>query len=323
MKSFKVLSFFFIALVVAFFGVEKNAVACCGQVVDIWEYTISPQAIDPCAEEKTTISGSVYEYYWYAPGFEETMNMTITITDGDSNTVRTITGTATKDVQGQSYGVDDDGDGSIDEDQSYPVQGVDDDNDGRVDEDGGWSGDQYGDFSFSFDWDARNDDGDMVPAGCYDVTIMAQAGQMGTATVYGTVCTTTEEPCCVEGGLVNIDPDTINKQRKGKWITGHVTPATGYTAADIIAGKIVSINGVKCEIDGEVKSPDEEGAVLKFRSAEVIKCLPEVPMGPAGHGDPGRVEDVEICVEVTYADGSVNCAICDQVDVIDEGKGRN
>jgi hypothetical protein len=63
---------------------------------------------------------------------------------------------------------------------------------------------------------------------------------------------------------------------------------------------------------------DSEGGVVKFPSAEVIEYLPEVPGGAAGHDKPGRVEDVEICIEVYFADGSPSCGFCDLVDVIDQ-----
>lgn len=317
MKLLKLLVLGLAATLALFVGAD-NAEACCGQLIDIFSYEVDPDIIDPCEGEIAEITGSIYEYYW-AGGLDTwPMGVTIVVTDEYATTVKTITATVTLLYMGQSYGVDDDGDGLIDEDWGYPTAGVDDDGDGRVDEDGGVApGDEYADYTFEATWDGTDDGGDIVPMGTYDLAITAQAGGMGFTTVYAQVVTTSEEPCCVEGGTVDIDPDTINKDRMGVPVTGHVMPPEGYMPGDVTGARIISIGGAPVFIEGWVLSPDEEGAVTKFSSEDVIAELPDPPVGPAGHGKPGRIEDVEICIEVDFGDGANSCALCDVVDVVD------
>ena len=302
---------------VLFVGV-KIAVTCCGQLVDIWSFSVTPDILDPCAGDTATISGQVYEYYWAGSLNTWPMGVTITVTDDTANVVKVITANVTTDYIGQSDGVDDDGDGLVDEDSGFPTVGVDDDGDGRVDEDGGVSGDEFADFTFEGVWDATDTLGDMVPAGTYDLTITAQAGDMGSATVFSRVVTITEEPCCVEDGTVRITPRTVSKDRMGRWITAHVMPPDGYVPADVIGARIVSIDGMPVSIDGLMRGPSDEGAVAKFSSKDVILYLPLVPEGPSGHTKPGRIQEVEICVEVDLSDGEVSCYWCDVVDVIED-----
>ena len=126
-------------------------------------------------------------------------------------------------------------------------------------------------------------------------------------------------PCCVEGASVTIEPETFNKSRQGKWITAHIAPPPGYDAEDIVGAVIVSIDGVACEIEGEIKSPEPKAAVVKFDSAAVAELLPDPDEGPSGKGKPGRIEDVEICVVALLSDGQEACEVCDTIDVIDEG----
>ena len=302
---------------VLFVGV-KVAVTCCGQLVDIWSFSVSPDILDPCAGDTATISGQVYEYYWAGSLNTWPMGVTITVTDYTANVVKVITATVTTDYMGQSDGVDDDGDGLIDEDSGFPTVGVDDDGDGRIDEDG-----EFPAMStptspsrvsgtppiHSVTW--------CLPAPMH-LTITAQAGDMGSATVFSRVVTITEEPCCVEDGTVRITPRTISKDRMGRWITAHVMPPDGYVPADVIGARIVSIDGMPVSIDGLMRGPSAEGAVAKFSSEDVIGYLPDVPEGPSGHTKPGRIQEVEICVEVDLSDGEVSCYWCDVVDVIEE-----
>jgi hypothetical protein len=142
-------------------------------------------------------------------------------------------------------------------------------------------------------------------------------------------------PCCLEGGMVDIDPNTFNHSRMGNWVTGHIMAPPGYGGEEVVAAEIVMVDGEKCVIPGEIKSPepiyeipdDPESpiigyiAVAKFDSAAVGACLPLPDDGPAGEGKPGRIEDVEICVVAYMANGSSTCMMCDLIDVIDEPPG--
>lgn len=310
-----------VAVLAAVFAGTKVVQACCGQLVDIYKSSVAPDIISPCLNETAKISGEIYEYYWANNLNLYPMAVTITVTpDGGGAPVRTFSATM-KSLVGptQSYGVDDDGDGKIDEDPGWPVAGVDDDADGRVDEDGGVPGDEYAVFSFSGAWDGKNDSNLIVPKGTYVLTIKAQAGNMGSDTIFAKVVTVSEEPCCVPGCKVNLTPTTINKERAGVPVTAHVIPPPPYVPASVMGGRIVSVAGVPVSLPSfRVGTPDLDGAVVQFDSAQLIKLLPAVPVGPSGHGKPGRVENVTICVEFQLSGGVVGCPVCDNVDVTDQ-----
>jgi hypothetical protein len=182
MNKIKCLVAILAILGLVFLTATANLEACCGVVIDMWKLDIEGGE----CEGPVDFSGRVYMYYW--SGLSTwVLNMTIVITDENGVTVATLASpgdiTTTRLRQESSYGVDDDGlirgstQGLTDEDGSYPVAGVDDDGDGWIDEDNGWwSGDEYADWSFSASW---------VPPGdeTYTATITAQAGPMNTTQV--------------------------------------------------------------------------------------------------------------------------------------------
>lgn len=141
-------------------------------------------------------------------------------------------------------------------------------------------------------------------------------------------------PCITDVGIT-IYPDTFNKSRYGKWITGHIAVPDGYEAADIVRVEIVSVDGIACSIPGKINLPepvyqipdDPESPVIghlgvaKFDSRTVAGLLPDPGDGSAGEGSTGRAEDVPICVIVTFSNGSFSCDTCDTIDVIDQPPG--
>lgn len=279
-----------VAITAALFLSNQIAQTCCGQAVDFYNYTITPSIISPCAGNKSTISGSVWQDWW--TGNEGEMWIVIKIADQTPTIVRQVEFQATKTGPGTPGG--------------------------------GYN--ERADYSFTWDWDGKNNTAVMVPIGTYDVTITAEVRMSGTvmvsATRSGQIATSTTEPCCVGGATVIIDPKTIDKARDGNPITAYLTLLSPYTMADISLAAIVKVNNVDITPIVAYQMSEEEGKViLKFSSPDLIAVLPSVPRDPAGSGHSGRLQNVPICLEVSFSDQTATCAgLCANVDVIDRRK---
>lgn len=140
-------------------------------------------------------------------------------------------------------------------------------------------------------------------AGSFLVQIKAY-NEAGTVTILQPGPDIVVESCCAEGMAVRITPETLNVQRAGNYVMGHLDGA--------VSGTIVSIGGIATSIAGTA----DAGGPIRFSSEEV--CSVAAQIVPAGGP---RAEDVEIVVVAELADGQSTCGDAgDLIDIINEGK---
>jgi hypothetical protein len=130
---------------------------------------------------------------------------------------------------------------------------------------------------------------------------------------------TTVSESAVEA-LVDINPDSLNKNSKGQWVTVYITLPAGYDVAriDVSTIEITSLTGTSCQPDyhqpadlsfiPQVGDRDEDGIpdlTVKFNRQELIANL--------------CLDDVAITVEGELFSGEHFKGI-DHIRVIDRGK---
>jgi hypothetical protein len=111
---------------------------------------------------------------------------------------------------------------------------------------------------------------------------------------------------------IDFDPDTLNLQSKGKWVTTYIELQEGYDLTDIDVGTVILNDQVQAETDPtEIGDYDDDGIadlMVKFDRSNVQEIL-EVG------------EEVEIIVAGELTDGTPFEGT-DTVRVIEKGKGK-
>jgi hypothetical protein len=115
---------------------------------------------------------------------------------------------------------------------------------------------------------------------------------------------------CVGDVGVRVTPETFNVARYGNFVTGHVSVPDGYEFEDVTGATIVSIGGLATSIAGAHTG----GPVWQFSSDEFAGFAGQL-VGP----EEPRMEDVSVCVEFTFSDGTTSCGSCWMIDIINEG----
>lgn len=119
-----------------------------------------------------------------------------------------------------------------------------------------------------------------------------------------TVNEETEVCPCVEGA-------SVSAKLKCHSLSACITPPEDYVLEDIVAARIVSVDGVDCVVEGELvtdrrRCRTTDCATVKFDASDVADCL-DVPYGRCmGKALVGK----QICVEAELADDNVTCPVC-------------
>ena len=156
----------------------------------------------------------------------------------------------------------------------------------------------------------------LTPGQEYVLEAYAESGTVATLDHHGAksrnssfyFTATVPEPTTIEG-TVDIDPDTLNLQSKGNWITCYIELPEGYDVAHIDIGSIL-LNGVVPAENKptEIGDYDDDGLpdlMVKFDRSDVCEIL-----------DPG--DEVEITVTGELTD-ETPCQGSDTIRVIDKG----